>query len=334
MAIAAIDEALRNVVSVGGDPGRTAVLDNFCWPRADDPRNLGALVRACQACYDAAKAFGVPFISGKDSLNNEFALDPADVGLVRRNLETRLGAVPGLAGGRLAIPYTLLISAISLIDDVGQCVSMDLKQDRSALYLIGQPTTFSRSSQKGTGFGPNAPGDVEKGLPRGACPILPDCRSRRPLFNLAMAAETHRMVARMIRERLILSVHDVSDGGVLVACAEMCLAADRSCRVHGFGGWSAKTDQPHRSPRLIGGAGEDEFGFYLGESPGLYIVEAAEERRDEFLRLANMVPSLLLATIEPPGRGGEPVFEFESGSRPVALPLGELRAAWQGTLDW
>ncbi|MBI5862973.1 MAG: hypothetical protein HZB38_00390 [Planctomycetes bacterium] len=79
MAIAAIDEALCNITAVGADPRQAALLDNFCWGRTDDPQQMGALVRACQACYDGAKAFGAPFISGKDSLNNEFALDPGDI---------------------------------------------------------------------------------------------------------------------------------------------------------------------------------------------------------------------------------------------------------------
>jgi phosphoribosylformylglycinamidine synthase subunit PurSL len=305
MAVAAIDEALRNVLCVGGDPAKTAILDNFCWPRADDARNLGALVRACQACYDVAKAYGLPFISGKDSLNNEFALDPADVETVRRNIERQLGIAPPLAGGRLAIPYTLLISAISLIDDVTKCVSMDLKQDQSQLYLIGQPTTF-----------------------------VADARAGRPRFDLALAAETHRMAARVIGEGLALAAHDVSDGGLLVACAEMSLAADRSCRMHGFWDWTDKTDEISRSPRLAGGEGEDEIDFYFGESPALYVVEVANKRREEFDRLAKTVPSLLIATVAPTPEGSEPMFEFETGSAPVKVPLRKLRSAWQGTLDW
>src|SRR5205823_2258050 len=68
MSACAIDEALRNLVAVGGDINHAAILDNFCWGNPEDPNELAALVRACQACYDMAKGFGVPFISGKDSL--------------------------------------------------------------------------------------------------------------------------------------------------------------------------------------------------------------------------------------------------------------------------
>ncbi|MDQ2713837.1 MAG: AIR synthase related protein, partial [Chloroflexota bacterium] len=72
MALNAVDEALRNLTAVGGDIERTAILDNFCWGSPTDPAQLGMLVRAVKGCHDAAVGFGTPFISGKDSLNNEY----------------------------------------------------------------------------------------------------------------------------------------------------------------------------------------------------------------------------------------------------------------------
>src|SRR6188472_2019503 len=73
MASSAIDEAIRNCVAVGADPARIALLDNFCWGDCERPETLGGLVRSALACYDMAVALGTPFISGKDSLNNEFS---------------------------------------------------------------------------------------------------------------------------------------------------------------------------------------------------------------------------------------------------------------------
>jgi phosphoribosylformylglycinamidine synthase II len=211
MAAASIDEALRNVVSVGGNPDRTALLDNFCWGRSDDPRQLGALVRACQACYDVAKANRTPFISGKDSLNNEFALDEADVEPLLETLRQRAAAdgveaerlralLPGLESRvrtrrRLAIPPTLLISAVSVVDDVRRCVTPDLKQAGHDVLLIG-------------------------GVPQTD-------------FSLAAAAKIHRTVAELIRKRLVAACHDVADGGWLVALAEMAIAGDRGVDLHG-----------------------------------------------------------------------------------------------------
>jgi phosphoribosylformylglycinamidine synthase len=116
MAIAAIDEAIRNVVAVGADPSKIAILDNFCWPSVDDELTMGALARTCEACYDAAKAYGIPFISGKDSLHNQFT-----------NQETK---------EVIRIPNTLLISAIAVLEDVRKCVTMDLKRAGNRLLSI------------------------------------------------------------------------------------------------------------------------------------------------------------------------------------------------------
>ena len=117
MSLAAIDEAVRNVVAVGADPAKMAILDNFCWPSVDDEKTMGTLVRACEACRDAALAYGIPFISGKDSLHNQFT-------------DSETGRV-------IRIPATLLISAIGVIEDVRKCVTMDLKNPRDGqLWLV------------------------------------------------------------------------------------------------------------------------------------------------------------------------------------------------------
>jgi phosphoribosylformylglycinamidine synthase subunit PurSL len=115
MAASAIDEALRQVIAVGGNLKKVALLDNFCWGSANRPDMLGALVRAAQACHDMSLAFGVPFISGKDSLNNEFEYE----------------------GKIISIPHTLLVSAVGIMDDVKKTVSMDLKSIRDSIYIIG-----------------------------------------------------------------------------------------------------------------------------------------------------------------------------------------------------
>ncbi len=115
-AAAAIDEALRNVVAVGGDPSRTAILDNFCWGNVTEPAMLGALVRTAEACRDVALAFGTPFISGKDSLNNSFVAKD---------------------GTKISIPHTLLISSLAIVPDVRHCITMDFKAPGNDLYVIG-----------------------------------------------------------------------------------------------------------------------------------------------------------------------------------------------------
>ena len=112
MAVSAVDEAVRNAVAVGADPDRVAILDNFCWGNPTYPDRLGALVRTCQGCYDAAIVYQTPFISGKDSLYNEFDGRP--------------------------IPGTLLISAISHVPDIERTITSDLKQPGNLLFLLGE----------------------------------------------------------------------------------------------------------------------------------------------------------------------------------------------------
>ncbi len=116
MAASAIDEAIRNAVAVGADPDKIAILDNFCWGNTDHPETLGSLVRAALACHDMALELGTPFVSGKDSLNNEFR--PA-------------GQDP------ISIPPSLLISAMGQVKDVTKCVTMDLKKPGNVLVLVG-----------------------------------------------------------------------------------------------------------------------------------------------------------------------------------------------------
>jgi phosphoribosylformylglycinamidine synthase len=115
MAASAIEEALRNAVAVGADIEKTAILDNFCWGNPNKPAILGSLVRAAQACYDMSKAFQTPFISGKDSLHNEYSIN----------------------GKEYSIPAALLISAMGIIPDVRKAVTMDLKEKGNLVYVLG-----------------------------------------------------------------------------------------------------------------------------------------------------------------------------------------------------
>lgn len=173
MAVLGVDEALRNVICVGGDPNHTSILDNFCWPKVDNEESLGALVRACRGAADAATAFRLPFISGKDSLNNEFSMsegEAARTGLPRQ----------------LPIPYTLLISALSIVADARRCITMDLKRPGNVLALASAP--------------------VER-------------------MGFAAATSMHHAVATAIAGGRIASAHDVSDGGVACAIAEMIIAS-------------------------------------------------------------------------------------------------------------
>lgn len=191
MAAAAIDEAVRNAVAVGADPRRLAILDNFCWGNTERPETLGSLVRAALACHDVAIALGTPFISGKDSLNNEFR----PVG----------GQEP------IAIPPSLLISAMGQVDDVRRCVTMDLKECGNYLYQIG----VTKDELGGSHFA------MVSSLTGGRVPRLDPTAARR----------TFEALHRAIWSGLVRACHDLSEGGLATAAAEMAFAGNLGARL-------------------------------------------------------------------------------------------------------
>jgi len=177
MAVSAIDEAIRNAVAVGANPDQIAILDNFCWGNPTYPDRLGALVRACQGCYDGALAYRTPFISGKDSLYNEFNGKP--------------------------IPGTLLISAIGIVPNMNNRLTMNLKQAGNHIYLLGATKAELGGSLLYKQL--NYEGGEVPGMPNHAL--------------------THyRLLHQAIQQGLLVSAHDLSEGGLAVALAEMALA--------------------------------------------------------------------------------------------------------------
>ena len=158
----AIDEAIRNTVAAGGNPHLTAILDNFCWGDCRKPDRFGSLVRAAEACYDAAIAYGTPFISGKDSLNNEYRVGDEEK----------------------AIPPTLLCTAMAIVDDCDKTVATPLQQAGNLLVLIGRSEA-------------NAGGAVASdllGLPDSAVPC-PDFEIAPALFAAVHEAITSGLVS-------------------------------------------------------------------------------------------------------------------------------------------
>ena len=194
MAASAIDEAVRNCVAVGADPQRIAILDNFCWGDTDRPETLGSLVRAALACRDLAIALGTPFISGKDSLNNEFRYFDG-----QGQKQT------------IAIPPSLLISAIGQTADVARCVTMDLKEPGNLLYQVGA----THDEMGGSHFA------LVESLSGG----------RPPQVDATLARRTFAALHSTIDAGLVRACHDLSEGGLAAAAAEMAFAGGCGARL-------------------------------------------------------------------------------------------------------
>ncbi|MBI3409258.1 MAG: phosphoribosylformylglycinamidine synthase subunit PurL [Planctomycetes bacterium] len=271
MAALAIDEAVRNVVSVGADPCRIALLDNFCWGNTDRPETLGSLVRAAEACRDVALAYMMPFISGKDSLNNEFHA----------------------AGRNIVIPATLLISALGIVPDIRNCVTMDLKEPGNLLVLVGS----TRNELAGSHF------HVVTGQVGGEAPKV----------DMEAAPRIFRKVHNAIERGLVRSCHDLSEGGLAVAVAEMAFAGNIGADITGLG----EMDLP------------EEVALF-SESPTRFVVEVTPNKIAELKSLlGSEVPLLAL---------GETVREprlriaGSSGMWIVEATLASLKEAWQKPL--
>jgi phosphoribosylformylglycinamidine synthase len=275
MAASAIDEALRNSVAVGADIERIALLDNFSWASPDRPDQLAGLVRAAEACYDMGTRFRVPFISGKDSLYNEFRPE---------------------SGDPLPIPPTLLISALGIIDDCRNTVTSDFKQPGSLIYLVGDTLPELGGSEYFR---------INQGLGREVPKVEPGPARR------AMAA-----VGRAIGCGLVLSCHDLSEGGLGVALAEM-----------GFGGGYGAQVFLRRVPGAERFRRDDYLLF--SESNSRFLCEVPPDRRTEFERLLGRVRHSAIGRVVP-----ERTMTVTGLNRVqvVTLDLTEAELAWRRAL--
>jgi phosphoribosylformylglycinamidine synthase len=275
MAAAAVDEAVRNVVAVGGDPARVALLDNFCWGNTDRPEVLGSLVRAAEACRDVAVAYGAPFISGKDSLNNEYH-----------------------SGDRhVVIPPTLLISAMARVPDVRRCVTMDLKEPGSLLVLLGR----TADEMGGSHF------DLVCGTAGG----------RVPRVDLDLAPRIFRGLHAAISRGLVRACHDLSEGGLAVAVAEMAFA----------GGIGADITRHGDSAEPLA----DEVALFA-ESTSRFLLEVRP--RDATALRESVGAGVPLAEVG--HTCPEPRLRIAGGGGGwiVSAVLAQLKEAWQMPLRW
>jgi phosphoribosylformylglycinamidine synthase len=271
MALLAVDEAVRNVVAVGGRFDRIALLDNFAWPAVADEAGLGSIARCAEGCRDAALAYGAPFISGKDSLHNE----------------TRSG------NAVIRIPPTLLVSALTLVDDVTKAVTMDAKRDEGLLVLVGATRDEFGGSR------------LLQLLGRGGGAV--------PRVELTTARATHEAVAAAIARGLVRSCHDLCEGGLAVAIAESCLA----------GGLGASVTLGC-VPRPAGL--DDDAVLLFSESAPRYLLETTLEQADALDEALAAVPHAIVGTLTAQPR----LVVTGLRERPLLnMKLADLTGAWR-----
>ena len=276
MAASCIDEAIRQIIAVGGDLDKIAILDNFCWGNPDKPDRLGSLVRASQACYKIAVGYGVPFISGKDSLYNEYA-----------------------EGGRsIAIPGTLLISAIGIVEDVNRCVTMDLKSPGNLLYIVGK--TYN---ELGGSIYYDTCGVLGNGVPK---------------VDTKKGIQVFSALTQAVQKKLIKSMHDCSEGGLAVALAEMAFSG-------GLGVTALLEKVPYQ------GKEKRNDTVLFSESNSRFLVEVSPKDQTRFEKTLQGIPFGLLGQVEE-----TPEFVVYGLDKEVCINayINDLKESWQKPLRW
>ena len=268
MAASCIDEALRNNVAVGGR--RIALLDNFTWGNPQKPDRLGSLVSACKACYDFAKGFEAPFISGKDSLYNESPIGP--------------------------VTPTLLVTAIGIIPDIRKTVSMELKQPGNSIYLVGK--TYAELG--GSGY------YQTKGVLGNSVPQV----------RLEQAKKTMDKITEAIDNGYLRACHDLSEGGLAVASAEMAFSS-------GYGlqldlGKVCRTKDVCRN----------DFALF-SESNSRFLVEVTPKNKDNFEKLMKDVDCAEIGSVTK-----DAVLSVTGldGKQALSANIDELRRRWKSVL--
>ena len=276
MAASAIDEALRQIVAVGGNLRKVALLDNFSWGDVEQPNILGALVRAAQACYDMALVYETPFISGKDSLYNEFQY----------------------SGKIISILHTLLISAISVMENVNRAISMDFKKAGNLIYIVGTTQNELGGSEYFR----------THGLIGNRVPKVNPKLGKELMYRLSMATE----------RGLVRACHDCSEGGIGVAIAEMAFAGGLGAEIY------------LKSVALGESIDRDDF-ILFSESNSRFLVEVAPENKGEFEEIMSSICFCNIGQVT-----DSEVLEIYglSGRKVLSEPISQLKEAWQKPIRW
>jgi phosphoribosylformylglycinamidine synthase len=282
MMASAIDEAVRNAVAAGADPRHMAGVDNFCWcdpvqseKTPDGHYKLAQLVRANQALAHFCLAYGVPCISGKDSMKNDYA-----------------------GGGRkISIPPTVLYSVLSVVPDVGKCVTMDFKRPGELIYLLGM--TY-----------PELGGTEISQMYRAPFHDVPQ-------VNAVEARERYLALHQAMQDGLVTACHDLSDGGLGVAFAEMAIGGRTGARL-----------DVSRVPTCPGDM-ETTDTLYAESNSRLLVTVRPDNAAAFEERFAGQICAWVGEVT------GSDVVEVVRDDQPVLkVPLADLVAAWKAPLAW
>lgn len=283
MTSCSIDAAIRRLVAVGADLDHIGGVDNFCWPNIqyhpiDNPDGkfkAAQLVRACRALRDMCQAYEIPLLSGKDSMYVD-------------------GYLPGRYGEmhKVSALETLQFSAISVVEDVTRCVSMDSKVSGDLVYILGKTRNELGGSEYYAHLG-------EIGL-------------NVPWVRIDAFLATYRALSEAINRRLVASAHGIYGGGLGVHLAMVAMGGSLGMRI-----------DLNRVP--AGDLGRDDTVMF-SESAGRFIVTVDPQNRKIFESLFENLTCACIGTVTE-----KPQFEIKGLNQEtiVSVAIKDLKSAWK-----
>lgn len=200
MALTSIDTAVRNSIVAGAGLDHLAILDNFCWASSNEPERLWQLKESARACYDLATLYGTPFISGKDSMFNDFK------GYDEKGVALKISALP-----------TLLISTIGVMKDATKALSIDPKAVGDVVYVIGE----THDELGGSEYYRMVAEHGQKGKIGGAVPTV----------NGKKNLKIYKAFSKAVDSEFVASAISVGRGGIAVALSRMFMAGGKGIAV-------------------------------------------------------------------------------------------------------
>jgi phosphoribosylformylglycinamidine synthase len=267
---ASVDECVRQLVALGANPDRIAILDNFCMGNPDEHSELGALVETCKGMAKTAEVYGTPFVSGKDSFYNYFKTDE----------------------GPVSIPVTLLVSGFGVMEKSEHIIGSSIRKPGNKLCLLG----FGSAGLRGSVFARTGQ--------------LAQHQIIAPFFDEGTAWTNYRRYYELVGRGVVLSAHDISEGGLAVALAEMAFSEKAGVSV-----------DAHRV-RVFDHVETAEILF--SETPGRIVFEIAPEN-------AHLAEEFGFPVIGETTSDGKLVIKDGSGEL-INLPISDLKPLWQNGL--
>lgn len=269
MGRACVDECVRQIVAMGANPERIAILDNFCLGNPDNEKELGALVECTKGMASAALAYGAPFVSGKDSFYNYFITDE----------------------GPVSIPCTLLVSGFGIVEDAKHVVGASLRRVGSKICVLGKTTAGLRGSVF-------AKYTQHAGL------------NAAPSWCETETWAMYQKYYDLVKQGAVLSTHDISEGGLAVALAEMAFSGKAGLKIE------LETLPVDRDCTL------SEILF--GETPGRFIIEVAPEH----MAAARAAGAVVIGE----STGERFLHVAHRNKTLIDSPISELKPLWQNGL--